>query len=202
MNNPTVWMAAVLFVACILYSLTLYLYRSSFFKKGEYGRHFVNKTLKRHASPRGMTVLSDVTIGDGEETISFDHVLLGYFGVLFIQSIQGSGSFWGDGKQDIWAFSDEKNNSKLLFKNPLNEMDHKLKVFRRVLSKNKQYNVPVHSAVVIVTLGEAPKMYLSNLGGNDCILLDSEFASFLRKDTFEQDNGVDPDSISKLFSDK
>lgn len=202
MNNPTVWIAAALFIACILYSLILYLYRSSFFKKGKYGRYFVGKALKRHASPRGMTVLSDVTISDGEETVSFDHVLLGYFGVLFVQSIQGAGSFWGDGKQDTWAFSDEKSNTKLLFKNPLDEMDGKLKVFRRALSKNKQYKVPVHSAIVIVTLGEAPKMYLSNLGDNNSILLDSELASFLRKEQFEQDNGVNPDSVAKLFSSK
>lgn len=199
MNNPTVWIFAGIFIACILFSLALYLYRSSFFRKGEYGKHFVSKTLKRHASPRGMTVLSDVSLNNGSETVHFDHVLIGYFGVLFIQSIQGAGAFWGDGKQDTWAFSDEKSKTKLLFKNPFEEMTAKLNVFRSVLAQNKQYKVPVESAVVIVTLGDAPRMYLSNIKDGDTILLDSQLSAFLRDERFEKDNGVDVEAVVKLF---
>ena len=199
MNNPIVWIFAGIFITCILLSLALYLYRNSFFSKGEYGKHFVNKTLKRHASPRGMTVLSDVSIGDEGESVHFDHVLVGYFGVLFVQSIQGAGAFWGDGKQDSWAFSDEKSKTKLLFKNPFDEMDSKLAVFRRVLAKNKQYKVPVDSAVIICTVGDAPRMYLSNIPSGKTILLDSQFSAFLRDERFEKDNGVDVEAVAKLF---
>jgi hypothetical protein len=199
MNNPIVWTFAGIFIACILISLAFYLYRSSFFRKGEYGKHFVSKALKRYASPRGMTVLSDVSISNGNENAHFDHVLIGYFGVLFVQSIQGAGSFWGDGKQDTWAFSDEKSKTKLLFKNPFDEMNAKLSIFRSVLAQNKQYKVPVDSAVVIVTLGDAPRMYLSNIKDSDTIMLDSQLSAFLRDEHFEKDNGVDVDAVSKLF---
>lgn len=199
MNNPIVWTFAGIFIACILISLAFYLYRSSFFRKGEYGKHFVSKALKRYASPRGMTVLSDVSISNGNENAHFDHVLIGYFGVLFVQSIQGAGSFWGDGKQDTWAFSDEKSKTKLLFKNPFDEMNAKLSIFRSVLAQNKQYKVPVDSAVVIVTLGDAPRMYLSNIKDSDTIMLDSQLSAFLRDERFEKDNGVDVEAVSKLF---
>ena len=199
MNNPIVWTFAGIFIACILISLAFYLYRSSFFRKGEYGKHFVSKALKRYASPRGMTVLSDVSISNGNENAHFDHVLIGYFGVLFVQSIQGAGSFWGDGKQDTWAFSDEKSKTKLLFKNPFDEMNAKLSIFRSVLAQNKQYKVPVDSAVVIVTLGDAPRMYLSNIKDSDTIMLDSQLSAFLRNERFEKDNGVDVEAVSKLF---
>ncbi len=199
MNNPIVWTFAGIFIACILISLAFYLYRSSFFRKGEYGKHFVSKALKRYASPRGMTVLSDVSISNGNENAHFDHVLIGYFGVLFVQSIQGAGSFWGDGKQNTWAFSDEKSKTKLLFKNPFDEMNAKLSIFRSVLAQNKQYKVPVDSAVVIVTLGDAPRMYLSNIKDSDTIMLDSQLSAFLRDERFEKDNGVDVEAVSKLF---
>ena len=199
MNNPIVWTFAGIFIACILISLAFYLYRSSFFRKGEYGKHFVSKALKRYASPRGMTVLSDVSISNGNENAHFDHVLIGYFGVLFVQSIQGAGSFWGDGKQDTWAFSDEKSKTKLLFKNPFDEMNAKLSIFRSVLAQNKQYKVPIDSAVVIVTLGDAPRMYLSNIKDSDTIMLDSQLSAFLRDERFEKDNGVDVEAVSKLF---
>lgn len=200
MNNPIVWTFAGIFIACILISLAFYLYRSSFFRKGEYGKHFVSKALKRYASPRGMTVLSDVSISNGNENAHFDHVLIGYFGVLFVQSIQGAGSFWADGKQDTWAFSDEKSKTKLLFKNPFDEMNAKLSIFRSVLAQNKQYKVPVDSAVVIVTLGDAPRMYLSNIKDSDTIMLDSQLSAFLRDERFEKDNGVDVEAVAKLFS--
>lgn len=200
MNNPIVWIFAGIFIACILISLVFYLYRNSFFRKGEYGKHFVSKTLRRYAAPRGMIVLSDVSVGDGNKTAQFDHVLIGYFGVLFVQSIQGAGAFWGDGKQDIWAFSDEKSKTKLLFKNPFDEMDSKLTVFRSALAKNKQYKVPVDSAIVIATPGDAPRMYLSNIEAGDTILLDSQLSAFLRDERFEKDNGVDADAIVKLFT--
>ena len=200
MNNPIVWTFAGIFIACILISLAFYLYRSSFFRKGEYGKHFVSKALKRYASPRGMTVLSDVSISNGNENAHFDHVLIGYFGVLFVQSIQGAGSFWGDGKQDTWAFSDEKSKTKLLFKNPFDEMNAKLSIFRSVLAQNKQYKVPVDNAVVIVTLGDAPRMYLSNIKDSDTIMLDSQLSAFLRDERFEKDNGVDVEAVAKLFS--
>ena len=200
MNNPIVWTFAGIFIACILISLAFYLYRSSFFRKGEYGKHFVSKALKRYASPRGMTVLSDVSISNGNENAHFDHVLIGYFGVLFVQSIQGAGSFWGDGKQDTWAFSDEKSKTKLLFKNPFDEMNAKLSIFRSVLAQNKQYKVPVDSAVVIVTLGDAPRMYLSNIKDSDTIMLDSQLSAFLRDERFEKDNGIDMEAVAKLFS--
>ena len=200
MNNPIVWTFAGIFIACILISLAFYLYRSSFFRKGEYGKHFVSKALKRYASPRGMTVLSDVSISNGNENAHFDHVLIGYFGVLFVQSIQGAGSFWGDGKQDTWAFRDEKSKTKLLFKNPFDEMNAKLSIFRSVLAQNKQYKVPVDSAVVIVTLGDAPRMYLSNIKDSDTIMLDSQLSAFLRDERFEKDNGVDVEAVAKLFS--
>ena len=199
MNNPIVWTFAGIFIACILISLAFYLYRSSFFRKGEYGKHFVSKALKRYASPRGMTVLSDVSISNGNENAHFDHVLIGYFGVLFVQSIQGAGSFWGDGKQDTWAFSDEKSKTKLLFKNPFDEMNAKLSIFRSVLAQNKQYKVPVDSAVVIVTLGDSPRMYLSNIKDSDTIMLDSQLSAFLRDERFEKDNGVDVEAVAKLF---
>lgn len=188
----------ILVVAATVYALVVYFRRSTLFKKGKYGRYFVNKALKRFAAPRKMTVLQDVTIKDGEHTAHFDHVLIGYFGVLFLQSIQGSGSFWADAKQENWAFTDG-SNAKLIFKNPLKEMDEKIAVFRQALSRNKIYNVPVDSSVVVVTLGEIPKMYLSNISNPNAILIYKKLKEYLSLSKFEQDNGVNPEQIAALF---
>lgn len=198
MNTLLIPMCVVLMVLLIAFTLSVYLRRSSYFKKGLWGKKSVDSSLKRFASRRGMTVLSDVTVSDGSESARFDHVLIGYFGVLFVQSIQGAGSFWGDGEEDTWAFTD--GDSKLLFKNPLSEMEEKVAVFRRVLSKNKIYRVPVESTVVIVTLAETPKMYLSNIEDPSTLLTQKGFASFLQQEQFEQDNGVDPKAIAALFT--
>jgi len=198
MQTTITWVCAAILIVLIIASLLAYLNRGAYFKKGEYGKHFVGKQLKSYSSNRDVTILSDVSVNDGEKAVHFDHVLIGYFGVLFLQSIQGSGSFWGDGKQEYWAFTDS-GKSKIIFKNPLTEMDEKVQVFRRALGKNKVYNVPVHSAVVIVTMGQAPKMYLSNIKDDGSILLEKQLREYLHSEMFEQDNKVDPKAIAEIF---
>lgn len=197
-NNPISIICAILLILLIVYSLVEYFIRGAAFKKGEHGKQFVNDTLKRFASPRKMTVMENVSLTDGESTVTFDHVLIGYFGVLFVQSIQGGGSFWGDGKEEIWAFTD--SDDKVLFKNPIEEMNEKIHVFRRALSRNKVYRVPVESAVVIVTMGKEPKLYLSNLADAECKILTQEMFKAYLDEKFEKDNGVDVEALTALFS--
>ena len=197
-NNPVSIICGILLVMLIVYSLVEYFIRGAAFKKGEHGKQFVADTLKRFASPRQMTVLENVSVSDGETTVQFDHVLVGYFGVLFVQSIQGGGSFWGDGKEDVWAFTD--NGDKVLFKNPITELDEKIKVFRRALSKNKVYRVPVESAVVIVTMGKEPKLYLSNIAETECSVLTQEMFKAHLNEHFEKDNGTDVAAVAALFT--
>lgn len=198
MQTTITWVCATILIVLIIASLLAYLNRGAYFKKGEYGKRFVEKQLKGFASNRDVTILSDVAVNDGEKAVHFDHVLIGYFGVLFIQSIQGAGSFWGDAKQEYWAFTDS-GKSKIVFKNPLTEMEEKIRVFRRALGKHKIYNVPIHSAVVIVTMGQSPKMYLSNIKDEDNILLEKQLREYLYGEIFEQDNKVEPKSIADIF---
>ena len=192
---------AVLLVIMTVAALIIYFVKSSAYKKGNYGKNTVNSALTRFAKPRNMKVLSNVYVSLGNETVSFDHVLVGYFGVLFVQSIQGKGSFWGDGKQEIWAFTNG-SKEKILFKNPIAEMDEKIKFFRRVLAENKIYSVPVESTVVISTLSQNPNMYLSNISNPNSLILDENFNEFLHQDFFNKDNGVFMDKILPLFKSK
>lgn len=196
MMNPLYFIAGVLVLA-IIFSVISYLMKSSAYKKGIYGKKVVNKALKKFASIREMTVLSDVAVKNADRTILFDHVLVGYFGVLFVQTIQGKGSFYGDSKEPVWTFTDEKQ--KVTFKNPLTEMEEKVEQFREVLAKNKIYNVSIESAVTVVSLGEEPKMYLSNIPDSANILLEKELMPLLRKERFEKDNQIDPKAILALF---
>lgn len=197
-NNPISIICAILLVLLVIYSLVEYFLRGAAFKKGEHGKQFVTDTLKRFASPRKMTVLENVSVNDGENTVTFDHVLIGYFGVLFVQAIQGGGSFWGDGKEDVWAFTD--GDDKVLFKNPIGELNEKIRVFRRALSHNKIYRVPVESAVVIVTMGKEPKLYLSNLADSECQVMTQEMFKAHLNEEFEKDNGVDVEALTALFT--
>ncbi len=196
-GNPLVWICGSILILLIIVSVVNYLIRGASFKKGEYGKQMVDDRLRRYASPREMTVLEDVTVSDSSETVTFEHVLVGYFGVLFVQTIQGGGSFWGDGKEETWAFTD--NGSKILFKNPITEMEEKMKIFRKVLAQNKIYNVPLDSCVVLATMGKEPKLYLSHIYNPDAILTESLFKEFLRKEKWEQDRGVDKDAVVALF---
>lgn len=195
MPNPLTFLLS-LTIAVIIVSISLYLIKTSAFKKGKYGKDVVTTALKKFSSPRKMTVLSDVSISDGNKTATFDHVLIGYFGVLFLQSIQGKGSFYGDSTEKVWTFTQDKE--KITFVNPLDEMEEKIELFRSVLGKNKIYNVPVESAVVVIGLGDEPKLYLSNVAEN-AVLTEKTLLPFLRSSKFELDNQIDPEAIAALF---
>lgn len=195
MPNPIIFLLS-LTVAVIIVSVSLYLIKSSSYRKGKYGKDVVTAALKKFSSPRKMTVLSDVSISDGNKTTSFDHVLIGYFGVLFLQSIQGKGSFYGDSTQKEWTFTRDKE--KITFVNPLDEMAEKIELFRSVLGKNKIYNVPVESAIVVIGLSDEPKLYLSNVPEN-AVLTEKTLPAFLRNSKFELDNQIDPEAVAALF---
>ena len=198
MSNPIIFSLVILLVLLATCSVVVYFSRKASYNKGEYGKQTVHSALVRYASPRKMTVLQDVSLSDGGKTMKFDHVLIGYFGVLFLQSIQGEGSFWGDGKEDTWAFTNSKSE-KILFRNPLDEMEERIKFFRRVLSQNKIYNVPVDGSVVIVTLGKESKLYLSNIRDSGSLIMEKELSDLLRQEKWEKDNGVDADAVKALF---
>ena len=197
LKNPISWGSALILIALVIYSLIRYLLRAEDFKKGLWGKKFVNQKIQTLARQKGFVALQDVQIGDGDKTAKLDHVLVGPFGVLLLQSIQGAGSFWGDGKQETWACTDD--GSKILFRNPLDELDEKSALLRQVLSKHKCYKVPVESCVVIATLGKAPSMFLSNMEGRSKVLLDSQLLPHLRQDHFLKDNKVDIQTVAAVF---
>ena len=196
--NPLI-LFGILLAAALIFAIVSFLMKSSVYKKGSYAKQVVGKELKKFASVRKMTVLSDVSVQDGNETARFDHVLIGYFGVLFIQSIQGKGSFYGDGHEKIWSFSNNESKEKITFKNPVAEMNEKIEIFRRVLADKKIYNVPVESAIAVIGFNDEPKLYLSNISDNENILVEKMIAPFLKKEYFETDNQVDPEAIKALF---
>jgi len=200
LKNPVSWGAALVLIALVVVSLVRYLLRAEDFKKGIWGKKFVDQKLRAFSRQKGFVHLQDVTVRDGDESISLDHVLIGHFGVLLLQSIQGAGSFWGDGKQDTWACTDDGH--KILFRNPLDELDEKSALLRRALSKRKCYNVPIENCVVIATLGKAPSMFLSNMEGRSKVLLDSQLSAYLRQDHFLKDNKVEPQTVAAVFEQK
>lgn len=197
LKNPVSWGSALALIALVIFSLIRYLLRARDFKKGLWGKKFVNKKLQALARQKGFVALQDVEVRNGDKSVRLDHVLVGPFGVLLLQSIQGAGSFWGDGKQETWACTDD--GSKILFRNPLDELDEKSALLRQVLSKHKCYNVPVEGCVVIATLGKAPSMFLSNMEGRSKVLLDSQLAAHLRQDHFLRDNQVDIQAVAAVF---
>lgn len=180
-------------------ALIYYVYISSLYSKGLYGFNSVGSFLKRYSLSRNFKTLSNVIISDAKDSAKIDHVLVGFFGVLFVNVIQVKTELYGDIKEDLWSLSE--GGKKVSIPNPVKISRENLEAFRSMLSRKKIYKVPMEQIVVIVGFGKPPALYLSNLGGTTPTMSISQMKKLLSNSRFSKDNDVDVDLIVSAIND-
>lgn len=197
MNNSVIILIAVV-AFCAAVFIAWYLMKNLRFTKGNYGKQTVKSILKRFAFPRKYKVLENVSMELDGKTQTIDFVMVGEFGLLFVSALQGKGDFYGDFTEEYWSFVD--NEKKVRFLNPVKEMDKKLDMFRRLMTKKKVYNLKIESAVVIVGSKADAPMYLSHVGKENIVMTVNQFKKLLEKEKFEQDNNIDVAAVTDVLS--
>lgn len=198
MNNmPTSVITAIILLTIVAAAVVLYfVWRGSAFKKGSYGDDVVARYLQRYCLSRNFKALRHTQVSDGEETLQLDHVLVGFFGVLFVTVLQVKGELYGDIRDPKWVITD--GNRRTSLQNPLMEGQRKLAAFRSILSRRKIYNIPVEHAVVVVSHGE-PKLYLTNAEAKTPVFTLKQFKRYLSTAKFEQDNNLDVEQLVRVM---
>ncbi len=196
-SMPFLYILIIVLLATIAGLILFYLWKSAQFCKPTYAKQAVGKMLRGFARLRQYQVFSDVALSCGEESATVEHILVGDFGLLFIASIQGDGSFYGDYKEARWSF--DKGKQKIYFKNPVEELERKIELFRKVLAKNKIYNVPLECAVVIVGFSKETKLYINNANKEQPVLLAQTFPGYLRSPHFEVQRTMDQEAVKNLL---
>ena len=164
-------------------------------KKPAYYHRKVEAQLKRVAAIRKQKVLRDVSFTYGGKTGEFSHMLIGPFGVLVITVLDKRGVYYGDAKGKTWIFDNTKVKKEI--PNPYLAVQKSIEVLRGLFGKNEIYRVPVEHIVVYDSYAKKSGCFV----GNEIKRMRlKQLKSYLEREDFEKDNGVDEERIAALLS--
>ena len=192
----TILAAAVAAVILILILIRLLLVRNDR-KKGVDGTKKVSRILKRFAGIRSFKVLNGLTLKTAKKNVHIDHILIGFFGIMVVNTQNLPGSIYGDGRGKNWTHVVTKNGreAKTSFPNPLLENQQAVDAVREVLSTNGVYKVNIESWVVFTR-----KKASLNLPKELSVLGIKNFKKLLKKSRYSADGNVNVPQVASLLS--
>ncbi len=188
MDLRVIVITAILIVVVIAL-LGVYLRSKKNIYAGKQGEKKVAHKLKWFAGIRNFKVINDIYLPLYDKTTQIDHILIGYFGMLVIETKNYKGDVYGNPKEKEWLHivGDDKNK----FYNPLMQNQTHIDAIRHILAKEKIYKINIDSLIVF-TGGRKSHLYIPK---NLPIIKVKKLGGFLRKSAYEKDNNVDIDLL-------
>ena len=143
---------------------------------------------------RNYKVLDNVTLSDGKRTGQIDHILIGFFGILFVKTFHDPGAYYGDSRGETWAFT--ANDYKANFPNPVLQAEEVIDIARKVFSEHGVYNIPMEPLVVLAGRRSSIELYASK---DTPALTIKKLGEYLRQPKFEKDNDMDVPKLLQLI---
>lgn len=159
-------------------------------KQGRVGEEKVATILRNYALMREYKVINDISIPLYDTCTQIDHILIGSFGLLLIETKSHKGDIYAEPKAKEWTHVIGGKKQKIY--NPLLQNKAHVDALRYQLQKHKIYKVPVE-ALVVFSAEKKKNLYIEK--GHPIIEM-SELKKFLQQERFEKDNGVD---VQKLY---
>ncbi|WMJ22469.1 nuclease-related domain-containing protein [Paludicola sp. MB14-C6] len=177
-------------LSVLIIMLTAFIRKRKIIKIGKDGEKKVASTLKKYAGIRGYKVINDLYLPLYDKTTQIDHVLIGFFGIIVVETKNLSGEIYGDPKKKDWLHI--MGEKKHTLYNPLMQNQTHIDCIRHLLGKENIYNVNIESLVVFsarkVTLFVPNKLP---------IIYFKKFKKYLKQPCFEKDNDID---IQKVYN--
>lgn len=180
--------AAVLIIILIIIA-TVMLKKHKYKKLGIDGERKVAKKLKKFAGIRGFKVINDIYLSLYDKTTQIDHILIGFFGILVVETKNLAGEVYADPRKKEWLHI-VKDKRRTLY-NPLMQNQTHIDCIRYIFGKENIYNVAIDSLVVFTN----KKTVVFNSRGLPIIKLNL-LRKYLKKPRYSKDNNVD---VQKLY---
>ena len=159
---------------------------------GDEGEQQVAAKLKRIGLFRGYKVLNNIYLPMKEGLTQIDHIVIGPFGILVVESKLFSGEVYGNPSEEKWLHS--KNGKKRNFYNPIMQNQTHIRCIRALLAKESIYNIPIFDLVVfagnkldLMVPRDLPVVKLKKLKKE------------LKKKDYKKDRGIDVKSLCSFF---
>ncbi|MBR6789569.1 MAG: NERD domain-containing protein [Oscillospiraceae bacterium] len=189
-------------VAVVVLLIALSLLRTALLrKKGVLTQNKVSALLRKFAGIRSFKVINGLKLKNGDEVVTIDHVLIGFFGMILLTDVNAIGSVYGDYKDEQWMSivldNDNQEKSKALFNNPVKTMEKCTEAMRKLLAANNLYKIGTEAYVVF---GER-KVQLANMKKKNGmpLLTFPQLKRLLEKDKYSADGPVDVKEIHDLL---
>lgn len=159
---------------------------------GAAGERLMASQLKKIAGQYGWTVLNNVYLPLYDKTTQIDHLIVGEFGVLVVETKHISGVIYGDAASKNWKQDIGKKHNTLY--NPLLQNKAHLDCLSHHLKKAGLKNVSVSGVVVF----SAKDAYLNLPKGLPVVTMD-RLPDFLKRSSFHARSKTDPQEVLRAI---
>lgn len=190
--NEYFWIWAIVFAVILLVVLIavgIIFHKKRTERIGVKGEKKVAKKLGPWAMIRNYKVINGLYLPLYDKTTEIDHVVIGFFGIIVIETKNMGGEIYGDVKSKEWTHIMGEQKHKLY--NPVMQNQAHIDCIRHCLAKEKIYNINIDNVVVFAN--NKVQLYLQR--GDATILKLKQLKKLLRKDRYEKDRDVDVDKL-------
>ncbi|WP_040195898.1 nuclease-related domain-containing protein [Candidatus Soleaferrea massiliensis] len=165
--------------------------------KGVLGKRKVAAMLKKYASIRNFKVLDDIDLRFKGNTYHIDHVLIGFFGIMLVNTMPMRGDFYCNEKEKEWAYYRAQGGKKIRLPNPVMQNTENTVALRSLFASDNIYKIPMETAVVFP--GSKKKCHIYVTGGNMSAMYLKQFKKYLRHSKFEADKDMDVPMLTEAI---
>lgn len=158
-------------------------------KIGKTGEKAVKKVLKKICRKYDYRLINDLYLPLYDKTTQIDHVVIGAFGIMAVETKAMSGEVFGNDFDENWVQIIGDKRHKMY--NPLRQNKTHVDCIKHLLRQEQIYRVEVDSLVVFA----GKKVTLNIQKGLPVISL-SYVKKFFKKSRYQNDNGV---NVQKLY---
>lgn len=155
---------------------------------GSIGEKVVGRRLKRFGFMRNYKYLNNVYFPLYDSTTQIDHIVIGSFGVLIVETKNFSGEVYGNPAEKDWL--QVKKGIRRSFYNPIMQNKTHVDNIRHIFAEEEIYNVKVYSLVVF-----ADKKLELNVPPGCFVVKINKLKRELKRRVYRVDNGVDVDLV-------
>ena len=163
----------------------------------------VYNLLNNYARPRKFRVLNNVPVEtkDGVQTV--DHVMVGYFGLLFVNDLLLHGDYYGELPDSQWICSKTDKQSDTTTRigsvaNPLLSARACMEASVDLLARHCVYNMPMDA--IAVKAHKKGEFVIT--GSKNCVFTLRSLRGFLQYNFFLKDTGLDVDKVCAILEGK
>lgn len=163
----------------------------------------VGNALRRYARPRRYRVLDNVTFETKKGPQTVDHILVGYFGLLFVGDLLLDGDYYGALSDEKWIVNktnrqDDSTTRVGSVENPLISTRACMEAAIDRLARGGVYNLPME-AVAVKAFKKGDFLIT---GSKDCVFHLRGLNGYFLRSWFEKDTGLDVEKVCALLSQK